>query len=123
MPAMPHTNELPAISDAVRPQHRCCFETTALQTRQCGSNALQALRVTPLQNARKAGLALPPPLALVFDQPTECSREALDVPGSRRVTVHAILDKIGHTPDLAGNHDRKAGAHGFVHGEPPGFVL
>ena len=98
-------------------------EPTTFQTRQRGSNALQALLVTPLQDARKACLALPPPQALVFDQPTECSCEALDVPGCRRVAVHAVPNEIGHTADFAGNHDGKAGAHGLVHGKPPGFVF
>ena len=51
------------------------------------------------------------------------SCEALDVPGCRRVAVHAVPNEIGHTTDFAGNHDRKAGAHGFVHGKPPGFVF
>ena len=94
-----------------------------LQTRQRRANALQALLVAPLQDAREASLALPPPQAFVFDQAPKCACEPLDVPGCRRVAVHAVPNEIGHTTHFAGNHDRKAGAHGFVHGKPPGFVF
>ena len=70
-----------------------------------------------------APLALPPPQALVFDQPTKCACKPLDVPSVRRIAVDAVMNEIGHTSHFAADHDRKAGAHGFVHGKPPGFVL
>src|SRR6516164_5617107 len=120
MPAMPH---MTGRSDAARPQPRLGFVAATLQTRQCRAKALQGLPVPPLLDAREASLALPPPQVLVFDQPTECACKPLDVPSVRRIAVDAVTNEIGHTSHFAGDYDRKAGAHGFVHGKPPGFVL
>src|SRR5262245_59767110 len=119
MPAMPH---MTGRSDAVRPQ-RLSFVAGMLQTRQRRANTLQGLSVAPLQDARETSLALATPQALIFDQPTECACKPLDVPSFRRIAVDVVTNEIGHTSHFAGDYDRKAGAHGFVHGKPPGFVL
>jgi hypothetical protein len=65
---MPHIKELRAGLDAVRLQDGIASGAAKFQTRQSRADALQALRVAPLQDSREALPALPPSQVLVFDQ-------------------------------------------------------
>ena len=110
-------------SDAVGPQHRLGFGTTTLQTRKRGANALQALLVAPLQDAREARSALPPPQAFVFDQALESACKPVDVPGCRRIAVHAVPNEIGHTTYFREKPRREGQRTWLRSRQAPGFVF
>src|SRR5262245_44341240 len=89
------------------------------QTCQCRPNALQALRVAPLLYARKADPALTATQIFVFDQTPDGTCEAVNSTARRRVAVIPVIRQVRDASRLAGDNNRKAGAHGFVHGKPP----
>ena len=88
-----------------------------------GANALQALPMTPLADARKACFALAPAKVLVSDKASECASKPVDITRRRRETIHALLDQIRDAANLARDNNGKLSTHRLIDRQSPRLVL
>src|SRR5262249_31174398 len=92
--------EVSADLDHARPRGRTGWDTARYKASQCRANALEALAVTPLPDARQACLALALPQPTILDETEQRPGKPFNVSCRWGKAIDAILDKVDCTSDL-----------------------
>ena len=94
-----------------------------LEAAHRGKNAVQALPMAPLADARKACFALAPAKVLVGDKASQRASKSFDITRRRSEPIHTLLDQIGDAANFARDNNGTLGTHCLIDRRSPRLVL
>src|SRR3979490_826074 len=100
-----------------------CGGIEHLEAAHRGKNAVEALPMAPLADARKACFALAPAKVLVSNKASQRAGKSFDTPRRRSEPIHTLLDQIGDAANLAGDNNRELSTHCLIDRQSPRLVL